>query len=131
MDDIPKTIEYFIEIEQTAAEILEQKEQILNLHKRLNETREALSEITKSNVDKAYMYQGSLLVKRTKEDITSNLKSNFKQLNEEIRIKGDRMKQLVYKLQDIEKKQPYSGKNLIPLDRNELSALSQVWGKNN
>lgn len=129
MESIPKTFQYFVEAETAGAQVLELKEQILQLHKRLNETREALAIVTKSEFEKGYMYQGELLVKRNREDVINKLKQNFKELNEEIRKKGEEMKEKVYKLQDIEKQDFYRGKSLIPLEKNELNALSQIWGQ--
>lgn len=128
MESVPKTFQYFVEAETAGLQVLELKEQILELHKRLNETREALAIVTKSDFKKGYMHQGELLMKRSREDVISKLKQNFKDLNEEIRKKGEDMKEKVYKLQDIEKQDFYRGKSLIPLERNELNALSQVWG---
>lgn len=119
---------YLMEAEELGCGILAIRAEILELHKRANESREAASELRKTGHDSAYMYEGALLVRNTREEILKRLGDRQKQLQDEIKAKGEVMKRMVYRLQDLEMQVPYSGKDLMPLDKDELKALSQVWG---
>lgn len=129
MEDVQKTMEYLMQAEELGCEIIAIREEILNLHRRANECREAVCEVRKCEGKSAYMYEGALLVKSSKEDILARLTRDHTQLQAEIRAKGEEMRKKVFKLQELEMQVPYSGRDLMPLDRGELNALSQLWGQ--
>lgn len=128
MDDVQKTMDYLMEAEVLACDVLSLKQNILELHKRANECREAVSELNRSEVKSAYMYEGALMVKNTKEEVISRLTNDHRELQGDIKRKGAEMKEKVFRLQDLELQTPYRGRSLIPLDTDELKALTQVWG---
>lgn len=129
MEDVQKTMEYLMEAEELGSDVICIREEILQLHRRANESREAVCELRNCTMDTAYMYEGSLLVRSSKDDIIKRLTDRHSQLQSEIKSKGEEMRKKVFRLQELEMQVPYSGKELMPLDRSELSALSQIWGQ--
>lgn len=131
MDDVGKTMDYLMEAEELGSDILNLKEEMLELHKRAGECREANSVIRRSDKNSFYMYEGALLVKNNKDDIVKRLTDNHMKIQAEIKSKGEELRKKVFKLQDLEMQIPYTGRDLMPLDKDELKALTQVWGGGN
>lgn len=67
MDDAAKTISLLIETERLADKILQNKQEIVALDKRRQDTREAIRELGKCAGKKAWITVGSMLVEMKKE----------------------------------------------------------------
>lgn len=67
MDDTTKTINLLIETERLADKILQNKQEIVALDKRRQDTREAIRELGKSEEKKAWITVGSMLIEMKKD----------------------------------------------------------------
>lgn len=129
MEDVGKAMDYLMEAEELGCDILNLRREMLELHKRASECREANSEIRQSEQNSFYMLEGALLVKNKKDDIIKRLTNDHAKLQAEIKLKGEELRKKVFKLQDLEMQAPFTGRDLMPLDKDELKALAQVWGE--
>ena len=68
MSGTDKTIEILIETERLADQILQNKQELVLLQQRTEDTRVALRELTKSDDTKTWLTVGSLLIKASKEE---------------------------------------------------------------
>ncbi len=75
MDDTTKTINLLIETERLADKILQNKQEIVALDKRRQDTREAIRELGKSEDKKAWITVGSMLIEMKKEKALELLQS--------------------------------------------------------
>lgn len=67
MDDATKTINILIETERLADKVLQNKQEIVALDKRRQDTREAIRELGKCEEKKAWITVGSMLIEMKKE----------------------------------------------------------------
>lgn len=67
MDDTTKTINLLIEVERLADKILQNKQEIVALDKRRQNTREAIRELGKSKEKKSWITVGSMLIEMKKD----------------------------------------------------------------
>lgn len=67
MNSSQKTLEILIETERVADKILQNKQEIIALDKRRQDTREAIRKVEQSDENKTWLTVGSLLIKMTKE----------------------------------------------------------------
>lgn len=65
--EITKPLEILIETERVADQILQNKQEIIELDKRRQSNREALRELNKSDENKAWITVGPILVRMDKE----------------------------------------------------------------
>lgn len=75
MDDATKTINLLIETERLADKILQNKQEIVALDKRRQDTREAIRELGKCEEKKAWITVGSMLIEMKKEKALELLQS--------------------------------------------------------
>lgn len=89
MDNANKVMEILVKTEQVADQIIQNKQEILALDKRRQNTREALRDLDKSDESKTWITIGSLLIKVDKKKGLELLKkgkiSFFFLLNTEIK----------------------------------------------
>lgn len=67
MNSSEKTLDILIETERVADKILQNKQEIIALDKRRQDTREAIRKVEQSDETKTWLTVGSLLIKMTKE----------------------------------------------------------------
>lgn len=67
MDDATKTINLLIEGERLADKIIQNKQEIVALDKRRQDTREAIRELGKSEEKKSWITVGSMLIEMKKD----------------------------------------------------------------
>lgn len=75
MDDTTKTINLLIETERLADKIIQNKQEIVALDKRRQDTREAIRELGKTRETKTWITVGSMLVKMKKDKALELLQS--------------------------------------------------------
>ncbi|XP_036332075.1 uncharacterized protein LOC118743477 [Rhagoletis pomonella] len=124
--DEQKVVEIINSTEELADKILVNKQELVELDKRRQQTREAIREVEKSSENgekKVWITVGSMLVKLERERALKLLKNDQIQIQREINIITSGQKILVNKHRDLEHFSPYSGTSLKALDRKEFAAL--------
>ncbi|XP_036232605.2 p53 and DNA damage-regulated protein 1 [Bactrocera oleae] len=124
--DEQKTVEIIKSTEEVADKILMNKQELVELDKRRQQTREAIRELEKhaaKNEKKVWITVGSMLVKMEREKALKLLKNDQMQIEREINIITSDQKILVNKHRDLEHFSPYLGTQLKALDRKEFAAL--------
>ncbi|XP_053963818.1 uncharacterized protein LOC128866841 [Anastrepha ludens] len=118
-----KVVEIIKSTEEVADKILVNKQELVELDKRRQETREAIRKVEKNGEKKVWITVGSMLVKLENEKALKLLKNDQMQIEREYNIITSDQKILVNKHRDLEFFSPYSGTHLQPLDRKEFAAL--------
>lgn len=124
--DEQKIVEIIRSTEGVADKILMNKQELVELDKRRQQTREAIRELEKhatKDEKKVWITVGSMLVKMQREKALTLLKNDQINLTHEINFITSDQKILVNKHRDLELFSPYSGTKLKPLNRKEFSAL--------
>lgn len=78
MDDTTKTINILIETERLADKIIQNKQEIVALDKRRQDTREAIRELGKSEEKKSWITVGSMLIEMKKDKALELLQTGKK-----------------------------------------------------
>lgn len=142
-------LELLIATERVADQILQNKQEIVELDKRRQSSREAKRKLEQGSEKKAWVTVGPILVKMTKEkgvkllekgmETISRVLSDFdfqlipfsysihtdqQTIDIEINKLRSEQKVLVSKLRDLEYQSPLKGFDLKPLDRQEVNAFA-------
>lgn len=146
MDNANKVMEILVQTEQVADQIIQNKQEIVALDKRRQNTREAMRDLDKSDDTKTWITIGSLLVKVGKKKALELLKKGIRfklcvniittlpmvpillsadqiQIDVEINKLRSDQKVLVCKLRDLEHLQPVKGFDLKPMSHAEISSI--------
>lgn len=145
-----KVLEILKNSERVADQVLQNKQEIIELDKRRQSTREAIRDLNKNTESKVWITIGPILVKMEKTkglDLLKKGESHFEKkefyefffntnlfglflfldqqtIDIEINKLRSEQKVLVSKLREIECQAPLVGFDLKPLNRNEFNALS-------
>ncbi|XP_049816745.1 p53 and DNA damage-regulated protein 1 [Schistocerca nitens] len=119
------------EIEEIGEEILRDRNEVVALDRRRNQTREALRAIQKSAADKVWVSVGSLLIKIPEKKATEMLKRDQIQVDVEINKMRSELKLKVNKLRDMEHQAPVPGLMLNALTSSEMGAIKTAMGFSN
>lgn len=124
--DQRKLTEILLETERVADRILAYKQELVELDKRRQDTREALRLIEKhipETQQRVWITIGSMLMKRDRHTAVELLRKD--QQTTEAEIERIRMEQklLVAKQRDLEHDQPLRGFNLKPLSNAEIAGI--------
>ncbi|XP_047117148.1 G patch domain and ankyrin repeat-containing protein 1 homolog isoform X1 [Schistocerca piceifrons] len=119
------------EIEEIGEEILRDRNEVVALDRRRNQTREALRAIQKSTADKVWVSVGSLLIKIPEKKATEMLKRDQIQVDVEINKMRSELKLKVNKLRDMEHQAPVPGLMLNALTSSEMGAIKTAMGFSN
>lgn len=141
---VQKVLDLLFASETVADKIMVNKQEIIQLDKRRQQTREAIREINKHNEQKVWTTIGSMLVKLDREKALEMLEkgtvnsycpspaylapmvifvTDKVQIDSEINKLRSEQKILVNEHRDIEHKLPFKGSNLKPMNSKEMSAL--------
>ncbi|XP_055546024.1 uncharacterized protein LOC129730597 [Wyeomyia smithii] len=121
-----KTIEILRETERIGDQILVRKQELIDLDKRRQETREATRTIRKNfprEDAKVWITVGSMLMKLSRSKALELLKKDADQIELEIKRIRTEQKVLVSKQRDLEHDSPLRGFDLKPLSSAEISAI--------
>lgn len=126
VSDQRKLTEILLETERVADRILAYKQELVELDKRRQDTREALRLIEKhipETQQRVWITIGSMLMKRDRHTAVELLRKD--QQTTEAEIERIRMEQklLVSKQRDLEHDQPLRGFNLKPLSNAEIAGI--------
>ncbi|XP_041763937.1 p53 and DNA damage-regulated protein 1 [Anopheles merus] len=126
VSDQRKLTEILLETERVADRILAYKQELVELDKRRQDTREALRLIEKhipETQQRVWITIGSMLMKRDRHTAVELLRKD--QQTTEAEIERIRMEQklLVAKQRDLEHDQPLRGFNLKPLSNAEIAGI--------
>ncbi|XP_037903812.1 p53 and DNA damage-regulated protein 1 isoform X2 [Hermetia illucens] len=120
---VQKVLDLLFASETVADKIMVNKQEIIQLDKRRQQTREAIREINKHNEQKVWTTIGSMLVKLDRKKALEMLEKDKVQIDSEINKLRSEQKILVNEHRDIEHKLPFKGSNLKPMNSKEMSAL--------
>ncbi|CAH0391092.1 unnamed protein product [Bemisia tabaci] len=129
MEISQKSIEYLTAVEKQAEEILTDKNEIIGLDQRRNDTRMGLRHLQKEKPKgKVWMASGPVLIKLSADKAETILKKDQVNTDAEInKIRSD-LKVKVNRLRDLEYQSPVPGLTLQPMSGAEMSAINQVLG---
>ncbi|XP_055312184.1 uncharacterized protein LOC129574344 [Sitodiplosis mosellana] len=119
-----KVLEILKDSERIADQVLQNKQEIVQLDKRRQETREAIRDLGKDDERKVWITIGPILVKMEKAKAFELMKKDQQTINVEINKLRSEQKELMSKLRQVECQAPIVGFDLKPLDRKEVNALS-------
>ncbi|XP_027037757.1 p53 and DNA damage-regulated protein 1-like [Pocillopora verrucosa] len=126
-----QTLQKFAELEELAQEIMEDKQQIIELDKQRNTNREALRMLKKedkrglsgASSSKPWVCFGNMFIKLPSSNVQAMLQQDQKNLEEEIsRLRKD-LKPKVSKLHELEGLPEVKGFDLTALTKDDLQSL--------
>ncbi|XP_076878120.1 p53 and DNA damage-regulated protein 1 [Brachyhypopomus gauderio] len=130
MMDSQRMIEYLMEVEIAAEDILADKQQIIDLDARRNRNREALNALRSTDMtsqkDKVKVCFGNMFIKFSTENTKAMIQKDQEQLDREINDLRKRLKAKVSSLNDLQGKSELQGYNLSPLSSEELNAINSI-----
>lgn len=126
--DKNKLLPYLIQVEEVAEDILSDKQQLTDLDRRRNKTREAIRVVQKDkSLVKTWVCFGNQFIKLPKQNTKKLLDKDFDELDNQISDIRKKLKPKVSKLRDLEKKDDIKGFNLNPLSKEEMKSLEQLF----
>ncbi|XP_050071493.1 uncharacterized protein LOC126559386 [Anopheles maculipalpis] len=126
VSDQQKLMEILLETERVADRILAYKQELVELDKRRQDTREALRLIEKhipAKQKRVWITIGSMLVKQDRASAIELLRKDQQTTEAEIDRIRQEQKLLVAKQRDLEHDQPLRGFNLKPLSNAEIAGI--------
>ncbi|XP_015911914.2 p53 and DNA damage-regulated protein 1 [Parasteatoda tepidariorum] len=123
-------LDYLSKLEETAQDILIDKEQIVNLNRRSNTLREAKralqAELKKEKpTSKTWLCFGNMFIKCPTPKALTIVEKDETVINEEINKIRDNLKPKVENMRNLEGKPP-SKFNLKPLNKDEVTAMQSL-----
>ncbi|KAK6630111.1 hypothetical protein RUM44_005662 [Polyplax serrata] len=129
MENPEKSLQYLQELETIGEEILADRQEIIALDRKRNETREGLRELKKIESEKIWFTLGPLLVKHPTNKVKELLKKDQVQVDAEINKLRSNLKIKVNNLRDMEHQPPVPGLMLKAMSTEEMKAVGQVLGR--
>ena len=132
--DTEKLLSHLTELELAAQDLLEDKQSVVALDKKRNQTREARTAIKYKMKDKdplldsnkTWMCFGNTFIKIKDEAVYKILDESHKKLDEEIKLTRDGLNSKLNTVREIEGKSHAAGFNLKGLTQAEQKALHAV-----
>ncbi|XP_052261713.1 p53 and DNA damage-regulated protein 1-like isoform X2 [Dreissena polymorpha] len=123
-----KVMELMYEMEMAAEDILTDKQQIIDLDRKRQKTREAIRVLSKDHKsDKHWVCVGNMFLKLPAARTKTVLNEDFNKLDGEINSLRTNLKQKVNKLRDLEMKEDIKGFNLTPLSKSDLQHIDNYF----
>ncbi|XP_069672160.1 p53 and DNA damage-regulated protein 1-like isoform X2 [Periplaneta americana] len=130
LENPQRSLEYLEQMEQMGEEIICDRQEIVDLDRRRNQTREALRALHGIPAEsKTWLTLGSLLIKMPTDKAQNLLQRDQQQLDTQINMLRSDLKVKVNKLREMEYQPPVPGIMLTPLSRSEMDAVGQVLGR--
>nr|CAD7571489.1 unnamed protein product [Timema californicum] len=127
LENPQQSLKYLMEIEELGEEILVDRNEVVALDRRRNQTREALRALMKEESHhKTWMTVGSMLVKLPVDKAKDLLQRDQVQLDCEINKLRSELKVKVNKLRDMEFQPPVPGLMLNAMSKDEMKAVYQI-----
>ncbi|XP_038606263.1 p53 and DNA damage-regulated protein 1 isoform X1 [Tachyglossus aculeatus] len=126
--DTDRVLRYLGEVEELAEDVLSDKRQILNLHAKQNQNREALRALQKDPgpSEKVMVCLGNMFFHLPRERTKEMIEKDQAQLEEEIEKLRDRLRVKVNDLLEAQGKPEVKGFNLRPLSPEEMKAVTVI-----
>ncbi|KAJ8307483.1 hypothetical protein KUTeg_015567 [Tegillarca granosa] len=122
-----KVLKYLIEAEEIAEDILTDKQQLVDLDRKRQKTREAIRTLQKDkSSNKLWVCFGNMFLKLPKSQTKKLLEKDFDELDNEILDIRKNLIPKVGKLRDIDGQEDIKGFNLNPLSKDEMKAIVQM-----
>lgn len=126
-EDLGRLTQHLVEIELVAEDILADRQQIIDLDRKRQKTREAVRVVSKDKKSKKqWVCFGNMFIKFPSENTKKMLEQDFNQLDNEIGDLRRNLKPKVNKLRDLEMKEDLKGFNLNPLSKEELQTIEGI-----
>lgn len=124
LGDSERMMQHLVKIEAAAEDILTDKQQIIDLDRKRQKTREAVRIVSKDKKNgKQWVCFGNMFIKFPTENTKKMLNEDFNKLDDEISDLRKHLKPKVNKLRDLENKDDIKGFNLNPLSREEMKTI--------
>lgn len=128
LDDSSRMMQHLVEMESAAEDILADKQQLINLDRKRQKTREAVRVLSKDKKSaKQWVCFGNMFLKLPTEKTKKLLEKDFDQLDSDISDIRKNLKPKVNKLRDIEHKDSIKGFNLHPLTKEEMKTIESFY----
>ncbi|ELU05820.1 hypothetical protein CAPTEDRAFT_92249 [Capitella teleta] len=125
--DPSQVLDSILQVEGLAEDILVDRQQIVDLDRKRQQTRQAIRALSKENSDdKSWVCFGNMFLKLQNSRAGNLLKKDFNELDEEINETRNQLKMKVNKLRDAENKDDIKGFSLQPLTKEEMHAINGV-----
>ncbi|XP_022601170.1 p53 and DNA damage-regulated protein 1 [Seriola dumerili] len=123
-----RVLEYMIEVEEAAEDVLTTKQQIVDLDTKRNKNREALNALKTemSDSEKVKVCFGTMFIKFPKSKTREMIQKDQEQLEKEINDLRKGLKAKVNHLNEIQGKPELRGYNLSPLSTDEIKAMNNL-----
>ncbi|XP_035782102.1 p53 and DNA damage-regulated protein 1-like [Anopheles albimanus] len=126
--DQQKLMEILVETERVADRILANKQEVVQLDKRRQDTREALRYIEHhfpegKQPQRLWITIGSMLVKQNRQEAVELLRKDQRTTEEDIERLRAEQKVLVARQRDLEHERPLRGFDLKPLSKAEIAGI--------
>ncbi|XP_043282993.1 p53 and DNA damage-regulated protein 1 [Venturia canescens] len=129
MNDQLRMLNHLRQVESKAAEILTDKQEVIDLDKRRNDDRVGMRALQKEHHDKTWITVGPILLKMDTKKAEELLVKDQKECDIAVnKIRSD-LKVKVNELRDLEHNPPVPGLMLKPMSYKEMSAINQLSGK--
>ena len=118
-----KALHIFSELDAAAEDVLTDKQTIIDLSRKSNETRRAIRTLEKEEKNKSWVCVGQTFIKIPTKKATEILKRDQLHYNEEIDSLRNGLKQKVNKVRDLEGKPEAKAFNLKALSKSDLVGI--------
>lgn len=132
MDDgMKKLLDHVTVIELHAQDLLEEKQNLIEFNKKLNQTREALNSLKRPNSaqvtsNKTWTCYGNTFIKLPNQALRENLERNMTELTQQISDTRDLLKEKLNKVRDVEGKSRAAGFDLKGLSQEEIKSINKL-----
>mgnify|MGYP001797424824 FL=1 len=131
--DTKQLLEHLTELELSAQDLLEERQSVINLDRKRNQTREARTALrkvinNKSPLDgnKTWVCYGNTFIKMKNDSVVKMLDDSHKKLDDDIKSTRDGLRTKLNKVREIEGKSHAAGFNLQALSKDEQAALNKL-----
>ncbi|XP_018563331.2 p53 and DNA damage-regulated protein 1-like [Anoplophora glabripennis] len=123
-----KSYKYLHEVETLAQEILTAKETKMQIANAQNKFREALRAIESTEERRTWIQMGTVYIERPSSECKNILRSEIAKAEEDLDNLHKKIKEMVYKLRDLEHEPRLEGFTLKPISVAEAKALHKGFG---
>uniref|UniRef100_F6WLL9 p53 and DNA damage-regulated protein 1 n=2 Tax=Ornithorhynchus anatinus TaxID=9258 RepID=F6WLL9_ORNAN len=126
--DTERLLRYLGQVEELAEDVLADKRQVINLHVKQNQNREALRALQKDPgpPEEVMVCLGNMFVHLPRERTKEMIEKDQAHLEEEIEKLRDQMRVKVNNLLEVQGKPEVKGFNLRPLSPEEMKAVTVI-----
>ncbi|XP_028050856.1 p53 and DNA damage-regulated protein 1 [Monomorium pharaonis] len=128
-NDEQRLLEHLETVENKAGEILTDREEIVALDKRRNDSRVGMRALKKQSHDKTWITVGPLLLKMPSKTAEELLEKDQRECGTAINKLRSDLKVKVNELRDLELMPPVPGLMLEPMSHREMDAIGQILGQ--